>query len=83
MFVLFAVATVLWAAVVLRAGAAAHRIHHLMTALATAKTLTLLSEAGMYHFVQATGHPDGWNIAFYVFTFLRGLLFFSVRNGLM
>ncbi|KAK9809725.1 hypothetical protein WJX73_010815 [Symbiochloris irregularis] len=78
MFVLFAVATALWAALVVRSRQDAHRIHHLMTALAAAKTLTLLSEAGMYHFVRATGRPDGWNIAYYVFTFLRGLLFFSV-----
>ena len=79
MFVMFAVATALWATIVVRAGQTAHRVHHLMTALAAAKTATLLSEAGMYHFVRATGTPDGWNIAFYIFTFLRGLLFFSVR----
>ena len=78
MFVLFAVATTLWAAVVVRARASVHRVHHLMTALAAAKTATLLSEAGMYHYLRATGHPDGWNIAFYIFTFVRGLLFFSV-----
>lgn len=78
MFVLFAVATTLWAIVVFRAGGDRHRVHYLMTALAAAKTLTLLSSAGMYHFIQATGRPDGWNIAYYVFTFLRGLLFFTV-----
>ncbi len=24
------------------------------------------------------GHPDGWNIAYYIFTFMRGILFFTV-----
>ena len=35
-------------------------------------------QGGMYHYIRATGSPDGWNIAFYVFTFLRGVLFFTV-----
>ena len=39
-------------------------------------------QAGMYHYIRATGSPDGWNIAFYVFTFLRGILFFTVRGHL-
>lgn len=32
----------------------------------------------MYHYIETTGNADGWNIAFYVFTFFRGVLFFTV-----
>lgn len=32
----------------------------------------------MTHYIEATGGPDGWNIAYYVFTACRGLLFFTV-----
>ena len=78
MFVAFAVAATLWGALLLQARSQRHALHHLMTALVVAKALTLLSQAGMYHYIRATGSPDGWNIAFYVFTFLRGLLFFTV-----
>jgi hypothetical protein len=28
--------------------------------------------------VERTGHPEGWNIAYYVFTFARAVLFFTV-----
>ena len=76
----FAVAAALWGALLLRAPSQRHALHHLMSALVVAKTLTLLSQAGMYHYIRATGSPDGWNIAFYIFTFLRGVLFFTVRT---
>jgi hypothetical protein len=36
------------------------------------------AQAGMYHLIRATGHAEGWSIAFYFFTFIRGVLFFTV-----
>lgn len=32
----------------------------------------------MYHTISASGDAEGWNIAFYVFTGCRSLLFFVV-----
>lgn len=55
-----------------------HRIHYLMAALCVFKALTVLSQAGMFHYIERTGHADGWNIAYYIFTFCRGILFFTV-----
>jgi hypothetical protein len=78
MFVLFTVAGAIWTAIVIRNRASAHNIHYLMIALVTLKSLTVLSQAGMFHLIKTTGHPDGWNIAFYVFTFFRGIMFFTV-----
>lgn len=49
-----------------------------MLVLIVFKALTLLSQFGMTHYIQKTGDPEGWNIAFYIFTFLRGLMFFTV-----
>ena len=79
MFVLFAVVASLWGALLLRQRAHAHRLHALMGVLVLFKALTLLSQAGMYQLIRSTGHPDGWNIAFYIFNFCRGILFFTVR----
>ena len=31
-----------------------------------------------YHFVKMYGHPVGWQIVYYIFTFLKGIMFFSV-----
>ncbi|KAK9830954.1 hypothetical protein WJX81_002346 [Elliptochloris bilobata] len=78
MFVLFSVGAVLWAATVARSWAVAHRLHVLMGVLAAFKALTLLSQAGELHLVKTTGHTGNWNIAFYIFTFCRGILFFTV-----
>ncbi|GFH12190.1 uncharacterized protein HaLaN_07828 [Haematococcus lacustris] len=55
-----------------------HRIHYLMGLLCLFKALTVMSQAGMFHYVERTGHADGWNIAYYIFTFCRGVLFFTV-----
>ena len=43
-FVAFAVATALWVGLLLRAGDQRHSLHHMMTGLVVAKTLTLLSQ---------------------------------------
>ena len=82
MFVLFAVVAAMWAVVLLRQRAHAHRLHCLMAALVVCKALTLLSQAGMYQLIRSTGHPEGWNVAFYVFNLLRGVLFFTVSPAL-
>ena len=81
MFVLFAVVGAMWGLVLARQRAHAHRLHYLMAALVAFKALTLLSQAGMYQLIRSTGHPEGWNVAFYVFNFLRGILFFTVSGG--
>lgn len=77
-FILFVVAGVMWAGVVIMARQNAHRIHIFMILLVFFKALTLLSQFGMFHLIRTTGHPDGWNVAFYIFTFMRGVLFFTV-----
>ena len=77
-FILFVVAGVMWASVVVVTRKNAHRIHVFMILLVFFKALTLLSQFGMFHLIRTTGHPDGWNIAFYIFTFMRGVLFFTV-----
>ncbi len=79
MFVMFAAGAVLWAVTLARSRAHTHRLHILMGVLAAFKALTLLSQAGELHLVKTTGHTGNWNIAFYIFTFLRGILFFTAR----
>ena len=78
MFVLYAALGSVWGMVIWRAKGQAMRIHYFMGLLLVAKTLTLLSLAGMFHLIRVRGHPEGWNFVYYLFTFLRGLLFFTV-----
>lgn len=78
MFSFFFLGAAAWSWLVYKQRSHAQHIHYLMAALAIAKTLTLLSQACMVHFVERTGSADGWNIVYYIFTFFRGMLFFSV-----
>jgi len=78
MFVLYSVALVMWIYNMYAKRTTTLKIHYLMGGLLTAKALTVLSQSGMYHLIRTTGGPDGWNIAYYVFTFLRGIMLFVV-----
>jgi len=63
-FVVFTALGASWAFVILRAKQNSHTIHYLMALLVALKSLTVLSQAGMYHMIAVYGHPEGWNIAF-------------------
>ncbi|KAJ6831076.1 protein GPR107-like [Iris pallida] len=56
----------------------AHRIHYLMAALLLTKVLNLVFAAEDQHYIRATGTPHGWDVLFYLFQFLRGVLLFTV-----
>lgn len=53
-------------------------IHHLMTAVVVFKLASLLFESFEYHYIKTTGSPHGWNVVYYFFSFVKGLLFFAV-----
>jgi hypothetical protein len=55
-----------------------HRIHFLMGLLVVLKALNMICEAEDKQYVKRTGTPHGWDVAYYIFNFLRGLLLFSV-----
>ena len=76
--VLFFAAGVTWVWWLRGHKAEAHRIHHLMTLVVVLKVVTLLFESIMYHYIALTGHSTGWNIVFYIATFIRGLVMIIV-----
>lgn len=78
MFVLFSLLAAEWGYLCLKERENVHKIHYLMLVLVIFRALTYLAEAGMYHYLRVTGDPSGWNIAYYVFSFLRGVMFFTV-----
>ncbi|XP_074575813.1 protein CANDIDATE G-PROTEIN COUPLED RECEPTOR 7-like [Curcuma longa] len=67
-----------WAYICFRNRLDAHRIHLLMAALLLAKALDLLFAAEDLHYTRSTGTPHGWDILFYVFKFVKGVLLFTV-----
>lgn len=55
-----------------------HHIHLLMGGLLLVKALFLICAAEDQHYIKVTGTSHGWDILFYVFQFLRGILLFTV-----
>jgi hypothetical protein len=56
----------------------AHQIHHLMSGLLVARLLYCLSAAEDQHYIRVTGTPHGWDVAFYLFQLVKGVILFAV-----
>lgn len=77
-FIAFATLLGIWMLLIHRAREGVQKIHWAMALLVLLKALTVLSQSGMYHMIAVHGHPDGWNVAFYIFTATRSILFFTI-----
>ncbi|KAM2530608.1 hypothetical protein EV2_028891 [Malus domestica] len=55
-----------------------HRIHLMIGALLLMKALNLICATEDKHYVKVTGTAHGWDVLFYIFQFLRVILFFTV-----
>lgn len=77
--VLFAVELVVWCCVLRSQRDNVKSIHLLMTLCLCLKIATMFCEAFKEHSVKATGvKTDGWTYLFYIFSFLKGMLMFTV-----
>ncbi|KAL5202220.1 hypothetical protein ABZP36_013172 [Zizania latifolia] len=56
----------------------AHQIHHLMSGLLVARLLYCISAAEDQHYIRVTGTPHGWDVAFYLFQLVKGVVLFAV-----
>ncbi|KAL3687889.1 hypothetical protein R1sor_014198 [Riccia sorocarpa] len=77
-FVIYTVLLGVWIYVCIKQRDTVHRIHILMGILVFFKALNLLAEATEKSYIKKTGLAHGWDIAFYVFGFLRGVMLFTV-----
>ncbi|KAG0459042.1 hypothetical protein HPP92_022170, partial [Vanilla planifolia] len=78
LFVAYAAFLALWVRVCVRQRATVERIHLVMGALLLFKGLKMLCAAEDMWYVKRTGTPHGWDVAFYVFGFFKGILLFTV-----
>jgi len=74
----FFVSFIVWCVYLTKHRKNAVSIHLLMALVCIFKALTLFSETVEYHWLKSTGKPHGWNIAFYIFSFVKGMLLFMV-----
>eukprot|EP00607_Mallomonas_marina_P009512 CAMPEP_0182419110 /NCGR_PEP_ID=MMETSP1167-20130531/3509_1 /TAXON_ID=2988 /ORGANISM="Mallomonas Sp, Strain CCMP3275" /LENGTH=483 /DNA_ID=CAMNT_0024593745 /DNA_START=99 /DNA_END=1550 /DNA_ORIENTATION=+ len=86
-FLLFLAALGVWVTVLVRPNppgtdpVKVHSIHYMMAVLLLLKTLCLLFESIRFHYIASTGASnlaEAWSIVFYIFTFLKGVMLFTV-----
>lgn len=70
--------TCIWASLCWKNKESMQAIHILMGVLVFIKALDLIAEAEEMQFIKTTGTPHGWDIAFYVFSFVKGIMLFTV-----
>ena len=74
----FSLALTVWTTLLILSRGNLFLIHFLMWLLLLFKTIQEFCNALTLHFVQTRGHPVGWNIVYYLFTFLNGSFMFIV-----
>lgn len=80
-FVFFCIYTFflgLWASICMKNRPILDKIHIIMAALLLVKALKLVCASEDKLFVSRTGTPHGWDVAFYVFGFFKGIMLFTV-----
>ena len=77
-FFAFLSSALLWAWILRKRVDNVHSIHKLMLVLVAFKSLALLFDSARYHFIALTGSAEAWSIVFYIITFMKSLLLFTV-----
>lgn len=68
----------LWIYVLYRKRLTVFRIHFFMLAVVIMKALNLLCEAEDKSYIKRTGSAHGWDVLFYIFSFLKGITLFTL-----
>jgi hypothetical protein len=77
-FVIYATLVGVWSYVSMKNRVSTHMIHVLMCALVCLKAMILICEAKDSSFIKRTGIVHGWDVAFYIFNFFRGIMLFTL-----
>lgn len=78
LFLAYAVLSAVWAALLVKQRHSAFGIHYFMLTLLALKALNLVSQAEDLSFIERTGSAHGWDVLFYIFSFLKGVTLFTV-----
>ncbi|KAI0489084.1 hypothetical protein KFK09_028925 [Dendrobium nobile] len=77
-FLVYGSLAALWVSVLLRKRQTAYRIHYFMLAVVILKALNLICEAEDKLYIERTGSAHGWDVLFYIFSFLKGISLFTL-----
>lgn len=68
----------IWIYVLYKKRLTVFRIHYFMLAVVIMKALNLLCEAEDKSYIKRTGSAHGWDVLFYIFSFLKGITLFTL-----
>ncbi|XP_042506055.1 protein CANDIDATE G-PROTEIN COUPLED RECEPTOR 7-like [Macadamia integrifolia] len=68
----------LWIYVLYKKRLTVFRIHFFMLAVVLLKALNLICEAEDKSYIKRTGSAHGWDVLFYIFSFLKGITLFTL-----
>lgn len=77
-FFIYAIFFGVWIFICIKERSDIHKIHLIMGALLLFKALKMICASEDKLYVRKTGTPHGWDVAFYVFGFLKGIILFTV-----
>ncbi|XP_010264826.1 PREDICTED: protein GPR107-like [Nelumbo nucifera] len=77
-FLVYTAFFTLWVSVCIKQSPTVDKIHIIMGALLLVKALKLICAAEDKFHVRNTGTPHGWDVAFYIFGFFKGIMLFTV-----
>ncbi|CAN4075854.1 unnamed protein product [Withania somnifera] len=69
---------VLWIFLLYKKRVTVYAIHFFMLAVLILKALNLLCEAEDKSYIKRTGSAHGWDVLFYIFSFLKGIMLFTL-----
>jgi G protein-coupled receptor 107 len=78
LFLIYVGLGALWLVILLRKHTSVYRIHYFMLAVVILKALNLLAEAEDKSYIKRTGTAHGWDVLFYIFSFLKGISLFTL-----
>ncbi|GAV88895.1 Lung_7-TM_R domain-containing protein [Cephalotus follicularis] len=73
----FAIAAI-WIHVLYKKRLTVYRIHFFMLAVVVMKALNLICESEDKSYIKRTGSAHGWDVLFYIFSFLKGIMLFTL-----
>ncbi|KAL8234193.1 hypothetical protein R6Q59_020293 [Mikania micrantha] len=77
-FLIYASLCGIWIYTLHRRKSSVFRIHFFMLAVLLLKSLNLVCEAEDKSYIKRTGTPHGWDVLFYIFSFLKGITLFTL-----
>ncbi|XP_027183750.1 protein GPR107-like [Coffea eugenioides] len=77
-FLVYVAILAVWGFICIKQRLTVHKIHLIMAALLLFKALKMICASEDKMYIRKTGTPHGWDVAFYIFGFLKGVTLFTV-----